>query len=279
MQRCNNISFLILLILLPSFIISAQKICENIELKSLGAYDNNIIIEYDIIEFNPGEYFNIGIYFLDDKSKSHYPKSLSGDIGKKILGGLNRKIIWDASKDYNEINFLLRPQFIINGKKQGAQLGGPKWAYLSLAVPGLGDYFVVDHKTTVIKPYFKTAAVLTLIGLGIKGLSERETIEELGFIDYEKIYSYEGYSWKYAIDEDGNLIPIYASHDISKAWLFFGDYEVFFAAAATIWFLDIIYVANRGKRNEEARKYFYDNGSLQLGYINHRPGFKFSYNF
>jgi len=51
------------------------------------------------------------------------------------------------------------------------------------------------------------------------------------------------------------------------------------AAAATVWFLDILYVAGKGAKNESARQYFYDRSTLQLGYVNQKPGFKFAYNF
>jgi hypothetical protein len=275
-----NLFSVLIFICLSAANLIGQKGNPGVKIKSIDVQNNKVIIEYDIINFNPGQQFDIGIYFLDDKSKSHYPKTLSGDIGNNVLGGADRKIIWDISKDYDELNFLLRPQFIVNGLKQGSHFGGLKWAYLSMVMPGMGDYFVTNYKETTIKPYYRTAAFLTLVALGVKGVSERTIEKELKFTGYQReFWGRGGNAWSYVIDESGNLIPEYDYFDNPKAWLFLGDYEVFFAAAATIWFLDVLYVANKGKRNEDARQLFLERSNLKLGYFNHYPGLSYSYTF
>jgi hypothetical protein len=263
--------FFILFCLLIITSLKAQKTSTDIRNINLDIQDNKVIIDYDIVNFNPGQQFNIGIYFLDNEGKSYFPGSLSGDVGENILGGSSRTIIWDVAEDFEELNFTLRPQFIINGMRKGATLGGPNNAYLSMILPGLGDYFVVDHKETIIKPYLRSAAYLAFMGLGIKGLNERErVIVPVNTGNIEQIivgYTPYGYPiYEDVYDEFGQPVYRYDDQTRTKSWLFNGDFELFFGAAATIWLLDVLYVANKGKKNVDAREYYFQQRVLQLGF-------------
>ena len=61
--------------------------------------DDKINVEYDIVGENLGQQFDVaGYYSLD--GKSFVPmKSLSGDYGKGLAGGVGRLMVWDAVKD------------------------------------------------------------------------------------------------------------------------------------------------------------------------------------
>ena len=141
---------IVLLLAFNVILLNAQRNTTEIKNVKLDIKENNVIIGYDIVNFKAGQQFDIGIYFLDEESKSHFPKTVSGDVGNHVPGGESKELIWDVTNDYDELNFTLRPHFIVNGMKQGANLGGPKWAYLSMAMPGMGDYFVVDHKEVAL---------------------------------------------------------------------------------------------------------------------------------
>jgi len=263
--------YYILICLLIFISAKSQKTSIDIRNIDLDIKDNKVIINYDIVNFNPGQQFNIGIYFLDNDGKTYFPSSLSGDVGENILGGVSRTINWDVAEDFEELNFLLRPQFIINGMRKGATLGGPNNAYLSMILPGMGDYFVVNHKETIIKPYMRSAAYLAFMGLGLKGLSERERVivqVNTGQIVREIAYydSFGRAHWENVFDEDGQPVYRYNDQTRTKSWLFNGDFELFFGAAATIWLLDVLYVANKGKKNVDAREYYFQQRVLQLGF-------------
>lgn len=89
---------LILAILTLPIYCFSQKL-ENLKAEALG---DKIIITYDITGSHPDDSYNISLY----SSHNNYSVPLTlvtGDVGKKIKEGKNKRIEWDAPSEYNGI--------------------------------------------------------------------------------------------------------------------------------------------------------------------------------
>jgi len=73
-----------------------QKI-ENISAKQ---FDTNLNITYDIVGEQVGQLFNVKAMYSVDNGRTFKPlKSVKGDFGKNISGGVNKVIIWEVLSD------------------------------------------------------------------------------------------------------------------------------------------------------------------------------------
>ena len=70
----------------------------------LSLTENKLTIEYDILNSQPTDTFNVWIEVTDTNGNIIKVSSLTGDFGEKIKGGLNRKIVWDLKQDNIIIN-------------------------------------------------------------------------------------------------------------------------------------------------------------------------------
>jgi len=61
--------------------------------------DNKICISYDIQNSNQDNKFKVWIEVTDSTQNKIIPVSITGDLGEKITGGNNKKIIWDFVAD------------------------------------------------------------------------------------------------------------------------------------------------------------------------------------
>ena len=68
----------------------------NIDFNLVG---ENIVITYDIVNYVPGEKFNITIEVVTESGKKLNARSLTGDVRSNISGGSNKKVTWDYKKD------------------------------------------------------------------------------------------------------------------------------------------------------------------------------------
>lgn len=60
---------------------------------------SKVLIAYDILNSTSKDLFTIGIEITDSKNEVLPSRSLSGDIGKGVSGGSQRKILWDIEAD------------------------------------------------------------------------------------------------------------------------------------------------------------------------------------
>jgi len=65
----------------------------------LSLKDNGISISYKLLNSSESEEFTIRIEITDSNGRIINAKSLSGDIGENIPGGLNKEIFWDIEAD------------------------------------------------------------------------------------------------------------------------------------------------------------------------------------
>ena len=72
----------------------------NIDFNLVG---EDIVITYDIINYAPGEKFDITIEVITESGKKLNTKSLTGDVGRNISGGNKKQITWDFKNDNIEL--------------------------------------------------------------------------------------------------------------------------------------------------------------------------------
>ncbi len=88
--------FAILLISAPGLFAQTKATIANVD---FYAESNKIIITYDIVDYQPGETFNIWIQVKSTGGKIVNAKTTTGDIGKGIAGGPGKRIEWDYIAD------------------------------------------------------------------------------------------------------------------------------------------------------------------------------------
>ncbi len=129
---------LILLYSINSFSQSTSAKIENVDYSVVGS---KIIVTYDIINAGAEENFQVDLKFVDEQNHNVYPLSLSGDVGNTIYRGKEKRITWNVLKDREEIsgNYKAVVSIASVSKYVG---GGPGYAFLSVVLPGVGDYWV-----------------------------------------------------------------------------------------------------------------------------------------
>jgi len=144
---------------------------ENIKMDFIS---NRFEIDYAIVNSKPDQRHDIEFYVLDNRGGVVFPDSLRGDIGSGISPGRDKKIIWDIYTEYDIVQGNFNPKIILDGTGKFGVKGGPSNALLSLLVPGLGDYFVADHRKMKIKPWTRTITSYAFVGMGLASLRNRQ---------------------------------------------------------------------------------------------------------
>ncbi len=231
---------------------------------------NRAIIHFDIKSKSTVASHLVDLKFLDKDYNLVIPNLLTGDIGPGIPGGNNRTIIWDVTNDLQLFGSRVTPILFIDGKsKQFSKTGGIRNAWLSILMPGLGDYFVADHRMMVFKPYLRTISSLGLIGMGIFAGSKR-SFE----VVYEKYVKPD--AWRY-FGED-----VYYFREAKGApdyYLFKWDKEILITAGTALWAADILWVLARGSNNTKFLKATSRDSDFNLGYIPGGLAFKYACTF
>jgi hypothetical protein len=109
-----------------------------------------------------------------------------------------------------------------------------------------------------IKPYYKTAFTVGMLGLAWAAKAGREEIPAVinppGWYwhDYNGVFG----DWVYV---DHPFVKVEAQTDY---WLFRYDAEVFLGIGLAAWITDVIWVARRGSRNNRIRADLFEHLSL-----------------
>jgi hypothetical protein len=214
---------------------------------------------------------SVHLKFLDKQYNMFTPKALSGDVGDNIPGGINKTIEWDIADDFQQLNSEIRPVIFVDGmSKEFNSVGGPGNAIFSVLMPGLGDYFVADHRLMHVKPYLRTISSLGLIGLGIYAGNQRYRAEGKYITVLAVNHPLGGSSDKYKeIYEEGDM----------QYWLFKGDKELLISLGAAIWIADIIWVLAKGANNKNFIKELQRQSDVSLGYGKGKFNLKYSRTF
>ncbi len=79
--------------------------------------DEKLMITYDVLNSTPQDKFKIWVGITTKSGMSLTPKSLSGDVGDNVSGGVGKLIIWNLKND----NIMMSETFIV--KVYGQQTG------------------------------------------------------------------------------------------------------------------------------------------------------------
>ncbi len=239
MLRVTVIALFSIILCMP---LSAQS-KDNSSLKNIRmrVRDNKILIDYDILNTTPDSLHSIGLSFISSDNEILVPELLSGDIGTGVQGGPGKTIIWDITEEFETLNNGLKPYMYIDGTSNSKiPKGGPEKMFLSLLIPGLGDYFVAHSREMKFKPYMRLASVAGFIALGY-GAGNDRWVEYNESIIIKREYEY-GVGWiqkEETIKLAGDTHYKYFKHDA----------EIFYTLGAAIWLADVFWVLNKGYHN------------------------------
>jgi hypothetical protein len=219
---------------------------------------NKALITFDLPVRRQGSTHLVQLSFRDDQNNLVMPSSLTGDVGASIASGPGKRIEWDMTQDFQQLGSRITPVIFVDGlSRQYSNTGGPRNALLSLLVPGLGDYFVANHRIMVFKPYLRTLSSLGLIALGIYAGNQRYRAEG----EYQLFLKPD--EWRYeGLDR---FFEKYVEGEMQYYW-FKGDQELFIALGATLWLTDVVWVLAKGSNNQKFIRSARKGSGLQLGY-------------
>lgn len=230
-----------------SFFSNAQR--GRIKNLQMDVVHNQVKIQYDLIGHPKQDSFLVKLRFVEQNANITHPLFTRGDIGMGVPSGNGKSITWDITQEYSILNKQLKPKlYALDPQKPYRNMGGPSNAFLSVLVPGLGDYFVADHRDMIFKPYLRTLTSLGLIATGIYAGNQR--------------YHAEGYYFPVPIRQEifrgrGGYQIVYEDKYYPgpmQYWLFKGDQEVFITAGIIVWLYDIFWVYSKGVVNRRSLK-------------------------
>ncbi|MEZ5195986.1 MAG: hypothetical protein R2764_06190 [Bacteroidales bacterium] len=248
----NRIKFTIGIVfigfLLFGNLLPAQRNIPYVKHMKLGVERDKVLVSYDLANASPDSNYKVNLVFSDSRFRIIVPDSVTGDIGNRVNGGKGKQIVWDIRADQVKFKNDYRASLVINGIPDKGGKGGPKNALLSLAMPGLGDYFVSNFKQRKIKPWYITVSSWGLIGLGIYAGSQRYTDQ---IIDK---WQEESRVWLPDVGWTDVWVEKQQARDGETHYKFFkADMEIFIGVGAAIWLADIAYVWSRGSQNKKLK--------------------------
>ncbi|MBN1894363.1 hypothetical protein JW906_07695 [bacterium] len=104
-----------------------------------------IVIRYDL-SGKPGKKYTVFVELSNDEGKTFRikPHSVLGNVGKNVLPGTGKSIVWDMQRDYPQG---LEGEGFVFAVSARLQKSGKKWPYLlGLTLAGGFGYFVLRPK-------------------------------------------------------------------------------------------------------------------------------------
>jgi hypothetical protein len=164
MFKLLTITTLIIFVAFQGLDLYAQKI--KVITTSIQDVDNKLVIKYDIQNQKPGQSFKVTLEVTSSSGNLLAVKSLNGDIGDNVEGGLNKQIVWDYNADgivlQDNINIEIFADPIIDKNLPAKHIGVGKALMLSTICPGLGM-----SKIEKGKPYW----LMGIVAYGTLGYS------------------------------------------------------------------------------------------------------------
>ncbi len=209
---------------------SREYTVQNIKLNLEG---NELVVNYDLIGRKTFKPVPVRLVFYDSQYRIYVPNTVSPGPRESVEPGLNRSIAWDFQQDIKRLDVLLKP-YLIPGEVSSHHFGmGPEAALFSLAVPGLGNYFVGDTRHQTIKPWMKTISAWGLITLGT--IASQDRTREPPTINPNSGFPWRMGDWNYKYFEN--------------------DAEFLIAAGILIWAADVVWVAIKGNHNRKLKRH------------------------
>jgi uncharacterized protein (TIGR02145 family) len=166
--------FILLLVLGGGSFISAQTL-SNIDFFAEG---KKVVIIYDLSDCEPGEFYDVTLYFVEQSTlKVTVPKTISGDIKKLTCG--SKRIVWDIGADVSTLSGRFYPELEVNKADKNSvtdidgntyktvQIGSQVWMAENLktskyndgtTIPNITDYTQWHNNTTGAWAYYNNDA-------------------------------------------------------------------------------------------------------------------------
>ena len=214
----------------------------NIDFNLIG---ENIVITYDIVNYAPGEKFDIAIEIITESGKKLDARSLTGDVGMNITGGNGKTVTWDFKNDniqiteaiYIEVNAESR-LVIEKPKPPGKKSMGGAFVK-SLMFPGWGNTSISGG------PYW------------LFGFAGYGCVAGSVFYNMQSYQSLEDYKGSLNMDDRDQLYSDAESQNQLSTILMVG--------AAAIWVTDITILLVKGNKTSSLA-YKRNETGPQLGY-------------
>ena len=146
-SRAKLIHFvLVVTIVLQAIPLSKSRAEDDIRLENVRSEvsPGKIIVYYDLIgPRDEGYEVTLTLRRQSDKSFAYTPKILSGDLGRGLFAGRNRKVIWDTSKEFpqglgwDDYYFVVSASFVSRGSNVLLWIGA------ALLAGGAATYFLL----------------------------------------------------------------------------------------------------------------------------------------
>jgi hypothetical protein len=231
-------AFLIFSLLIFTFDCYSQQI-ENVDFTVTK--DNIMIVTYDLTNGRYKELYDIKLTVVYGNSII-VPVSVAGDISK-VSAGNNKKIEWNVLTDKSEIKGKIQAVVEISRTHSTKITGGPSNAFLSMLLPGLGDWGVLDKGSTV--PISVTGAFLGSLYLA---------------------YNYKIESDKYYKQYHSQTLQSYIDESYKKANDNYQYFQIMMGVAGAIWLGDVIFVTVKGFQNRRDQLNGYTQNSQKVNF-------------
>ncbi len=245
MAILENKSITILVLLwslgLSSTLLAKSAQIENVKLE---VRDEKIVVIYDIVNFDVHSLFDIELEIIS--AITYDPVSVYGDVGKGVLGGSNKKIVWDVYKDLDELIGNVKARVTINNTSRPFG-GGPIHTFKSVVYPGWGQHYVGsgEHKLFSNARGTITSSLYTLAVAG--------TV--LSYIDFQTNWKpkYQSFDNELSFTTQKYQDEILGYREGGKKALRRAD--LFLSLVAVIWVSDVVSVYNKGRQNMRTNPY------------------------
>ncbi len=217
----------------------------NIDFNLVG---EDIVITYDIVNYAPGEKFNISIEVVTESGKKLGARSLTGDVRSNITGGSNKKVTWDYKKDNIKLTELaegiqvevIAKSLLVIEKPEPPKKKSLGGAFVkSLVFPGWGNSSISGG------PYW-------LFGFAGYGCAVGSVL-----MNKQSYQSLEDYKVSLDVDERDQLFSDAESQNQLST--------ILMAGAAAIWVTDITILLIKGNKTSNLTYHQNETGP-KLGY-------------
>ncbi len=254
-----TILFTVTMVLVCTSQLSQAQSSVEVSMSDLSWKDSRVQISYDLLNSIEADQFSIRVEVSDAKGQLFDARSLSGDIGEKVYGGLNKKIIWDIVADsiflddeeiFVEIYALFKPPPEVAEPVKAEPVVEPvveeKTVMIEEQSPGFEDR-TSSEETASMKDFNRTAIIvqsLALPGLGlsrvnpgqphwIKGVVGYGCIAGALYFNDKAVTSYDAYKNSSRLEDVDDLYNKAVKQDAIS--------EVLAFAAIGVWVTDLVW--------------------------------------
>ena len=209
--------------------------------------DQKLIVNYDIINYNKEDLFNVYVQIITNTGNIIKPKNVTGDTNKKLIGKKGYRIIWNLAADSIFINEDIEIQ--------------------------------IDADVSVDVSYFKYSSLMlssTLLpGMGLSKIEKKKSYLLMSVLGYcgigASVYFYtQGYQSQTNYEKE--LDPIKRNELKSLTKQNIQNAKIAGISTAGIWLLNYVWFTSKWKkRKKETASVF--NRNLNF-YANYHPGLK-----